>query len=260
MQETLNVRVERRGPVAIVTIDRQEALNAIDATVLEGLEQALSRMEDDPDVRVAIFTGAGKAFAAGGDIRAMRDMDVDGGRAFARRGHALLRAIEASRLVAIAAVNGFALGGGTELALACDLRIASARAAMGLPETTIGLFPGWGGSQRITRLVGAGRGRELVLTGRRVAAEEAREIGLVNEVVEPERLLERCLEVAGQICANGPSAVTQAKVAMVQGQALPLDYGLALEIESWLVNFATEDRVEGLSAFLEKRTPRWSGR
>jgi enoyl-CoA hydratase len=252
------VSVDRHDQIAIVTIDRPQALNAIDAAVLGELEGALRDLDTDAQMRVIVITGAGdKAFSAGGDIRAMRDMTPTDARFFVERGQAFLNALERSRLVSIAAVNGYALGGGTELALACDMRIASERARMGLPEVTIGLFPGWGGTQRITRLVGTGRGKHLVFTGEQVTAAEALAIGLVNKVVPAEELLPQALSIAERICKNSPRGVEQAKIAIVSGHEQPLHYALRLEIESWLVNFATEDRVEGLTAFLEKRPPQW---
>jgi enoyl-CoA hydratase len=255
------VKVEQRDQVAILTIDKPETLNAIDPGVLEELEAAFLTLERHPRMRVVIVTGAGeKAFSAGGDIRAMRDMDPLGGRFFAERGHEVLSRIERSRLISIAAVNGYALGGGTELALACDLRVAAERARLGLPEVTIGLFPGWGGTQRITRLVGAGRGKHLVFTGEQIPAAEALEMGLVNKMVPNAEVIPACLAIAERICRNSQRAVEQAKIAIVNGLEQPLHYGLRLEIESWLVNFATEDRVEGLTAFLEKRPPQWKNR
>lgn len=255
------VKSDRREHTAILTIDKPQSLNAIDPGVLEELDDAFGVLERDPQMRVVIFTGAGeKAFSAGGDIRAMRDMDPAGGRLFAERGHEVLSRIERSRLVSIAAVNGYALGGGTELALACDLRVAAEKARLGLPEVTIGLYPGWGGTQRITRLVGAGRGKYLVFTGEQVTAAEALQIGLVNKVVPDAELIPVCLAIAERICKNSQRAVEQAKIAIVNGLEQPLHYGLRLEIESWLVNFATEDRVEGLTAFLEKRPPQWKNR
>ncbi|HKP19140.1 MAG TPA: enoyl-CoA hydratase-related protein [Gaiellaceae bacterium] len=255
------VKVEVEHPLALVTIDRPETLNAIDETTLRKLGGAIDAIETDDEIRVVIVTGAGeKAFVAGGDIAAMQRMSVREGERFARLGHEVLLRIERARAVVIAAINGHALGGGTELALACDIRVASERATLGLPETTIGLFPGWGGTQRLLRTVGIGRAKDLVLTGRRIKADEAFRIGLVEYVVPHDELLDRARELAGQIVANGPIAVAQAKKALNQGAQTSLDQGLAIELEAWLVNFGTSDRGEGLLAFLEKRPAEFTGR
>jgi enoyl-CoA hydratase len=253
------VRVEVEPPFADLVLDRADALNAIDERVLGELEDAFERLEADESVRVVVITGAGKAFVAGGDIAAMQRMTVPEGERFVRRGHDLLLRIERSRLVVIAALNGYALGGGTELALACDLRVASERATLGLPETTIGLFPGWGGTQRLLRLVGLGAAKDLVFTGRRIDAAEALRLRLVERVVPHDELGAAARELAAAIAGNGPVAVSQAKKALNQGANMALDQAIAMEIEAWLVNFGTADRVEGLLAFLEKRKPRFSG-
>jgi enoyl-CoA hydratase len=255
------VEVAVEHPLAVVTIDRPETLNAIDEAVLRQLVSAIDRIEADDAVRAVIVTGAGdRAFVAGGDIAAMQRMSVREGERFAGLGQDVMLRIERTRAVVIAAINGHALGGGTELALACDIRVASERATLGLPETTIGLFPGWGGTQRLLRAVGIGRAKELVLTGRRIGADEAARIGLVEYVVPHDELLDRAREVAARIAANSPIAVAQAKKALNQGAQASLDQGLAIELEAWLVNFGTADRVEGLRAFLEKRRPEFEGR
>jgi enoyl-CoA hydratase/carnithine racemase len=250
------VRTDVEPPMALVTIDRPEALNAIDEIVLIQLDVAFAALDVDPAVRVVIVTGAGdKAFVAGGDIAAMQRMSVAEGERFARHGHDVMLRIERSSKVVVAAINGYALGGGLELALACDIRIASDRAQLGLPETTIGLFPGWGGTQRLLRTVGIGRAKELVFTGRRVGAEEALAVGLVERVVPHGELLASARALGSEIAANSPSAVPQAKKAMNHGAQMSLDQALAMEVEAWLVNFATPNRREGLLSFLEKRRP-----
>ncbi len=254
------VRVEVDRPFATVTIDRPETLNAIDEITLRQLDEVVAALDADDAIRVVVVTGAGeKAFVAGGDIAAMQRMTVREGERFVRAGHDVLLRIERSRPVVIAAINGHALGGGTELALACDIRVASDRATFGLPETTIGLFPGWGGTQRLLRTVGIGRAKDLVFTGRRIGADEAYRIGLADYVVPHDELLVRVREVGERIVANGPVAVAQAKKALNHGAQTSLDQALAIEIEAWLVNFGTTDRVEGLLAFLEKRPPEFSG-
>jgi enoyl-CoA hydratase len=210
-------------------------------------------------IRVVVVTGAGdKAFVAGGDIAAMYRMDVAAGERFARRGHQVLHAIEHSSKIVIAAINGYALGGGAELALACDVRIASDRAVLGLPETTIGLFPGWGGTQRLLRLVGLGRAKDLIFTGRRITAQEALQLGLVERVVAHDRLLSEARTLAMTIAANSPTALVQAKKALNHGSQMALDQALAMELEAWLVNFASENRREGLLSFLERRKPNFT--
>jgi len=227
------VKVERDGKIATVTIDRPEKLNAIDNRVLDELERAFDELERDGGIRVVILTGAGeKAFVAGGDIEHMRNLSLLEGERFVYRGHAVLSRIENSAMVVIAAVNGYALGGGTEIALACDIRIASENAQFGLPEVTIGLFPGWGGTQRLARLVGVGLAKELVFTGERISAQRALEIGLVNRVVRKEELMDTCRQMAEKIIANSPIAVCQAKKALNRGTWMTLEEGLKFEAES----------------------------
>ncbi|MHB1044299.1 MAG: enoyl-CoA hydratase/isomerase family protein [Eubacteriales bacterium] len=255
------IKLETEGKIAFVTIDRPKTLNAIDGNVLKELNEVFGLLEDDPEIRVIVLTGAGeKAFVAGGDIAAMRAMSPEEGHRFVYAGHALLRKIEKSNKVVIAMVNGYALGGGTEIAMACDLRFASEKARFGLPEVSIGLFPGWGGTQRMARLAGKGVAKELVFTGKQISADEAYRIGLVNKVFPHENLKAACVEIANQIIANSPIAVRQAKKALNDGTEMSMDEGITYEAECWLVNFATRDRVEGLSAFLEKRKPEYQGK
>src|SRR5207248_3232996 len=196
-----------------------------------------------------------RVFVAGGDIAVMRDLDLAGGTDFVYAGHRLLRRLEESRVVFVAAVGGFALGGGLELSLACDMILASESAVFGLPETTIGLFPGWGGTQRLARAIGLHRAKELVYTGRRFPAEEGYRLGFVNRVVADGELEEAVQALAGEVLAASPSAVQRAKVALTQGSRVSLDQGLAIEAEAWLANLGSPNRREGLSAFLEKRKP-----
>ena len=244
--------------MAILALDRPEVHNAIDLDLLCQLEEAFAGLERDRRLRAVVVTGGNdKAFSAGGDIRAMRDLTLEEGRRFVEAGHRVLDRIAESWLVTIAAVNGAALGGGAELALACDVRVAAEGVRLGFPEVTLGLIPGWGGTQRAARLLGPGRAKLLVLTGKTVRAEEAERLGLVEAVVPPDDLMERALEIARRAAAASPSAVRQAKTAIVHGGEEPLRYGLRLEIEGWMVNLAHPDRVEGLTAFLEKRQPRW---
>lgn len=254
------ILVDRDGAVATVTVNRQEKLNAIDAATATELLHAFGQLETDDAVQITILTGTGdRAFIAGGDIAAMSRMTLMEGERFVYLGHRLTHAIEHSRKVVIAAVNGYALGGGTELALACDLRVAAEKAQFGLPEVSVGLFPGWGGTQRLGRLVGKGRAKELVFTGARIDAATALEMGLVNRVVPNDALMAETRALADQILANSRLAVQQAKKALNEGLEVSLDQGLIIEAEAWLVNFASQDRVEGLTAFVEKRKPQWLG-
>jgi enoyl-CoA hydratase len=255
-----NLILERREAVALLTINRPGRLNALNAATLAEMSRALDELEADPALRVLIITGAGeKAFVAGADIGELKDLDLPGGTRAAQRGQALLRRLEASRLFVIAAVNGYALGGGLELALACDVRLASETAVLGLPEVGLGIIPGYGGTQRLPRLVGRGRALELVATGRRIDAAEALRIGLVNRVVPPGQLLEACLALADEVLAQGPLAVQAAKRAINKGLEVDLDRGLEIEALEFGKLCATADRLEGMTAFLEKRRPVFRG-
>nr|BBH91895.1 short-chain-enoyl-CoA hydratase [Thermogemmatispora argillosa] len=246
--------------IAQVTIARPEQLNAIDRAVLDELSQLIDELEQERELLVVILTGAGeKAFVAGGDVAYMAAMSMAEARRFVYAGQEVLLRLERSSKVSIAAINGYALGGGLELALACDLRLAAEGAQLGLPETSLGLLPGWGGTQRLARLLGPGLAKELIFTGRRVGAEEALRLGLVNRVVPRERLLSEAQELAQHIARNSPIAVQQAKRAINQGLQTSLDQGLVIEAEAWLVLFATHDRQEGTRAFVEKRAPHFTG-
>lgn len=254
--ETL--RVETGDGVAVVTIDRPQVRNAIDATVQEELRAALAAIAADESVGAVIFTGAGdKAFVAGADISQVREYTIH--TALRSSLQRLYDEIEAFDKPTIAAVNGFALGGGCELAMACDIRIASQRARFGLPEGNLSVLPAAGGTQRLTRLVGRGRAVELILTGRIIDADEAAAIGLVTRVVEPEALLDAARETAGQILTKGPLAVQLAKLVIRLGGEADQATGLALERLAQAVLYTTSDKIEGTQAFLEKRTPRFTG-
>ncbi len=245
--------------VQIVTFSRPEALNAVNEEVLTEFEELLAGLERDPEVRVVVLTGEGKAFVAGGDIAHMRGLTPAEGERFVYRGQRLLRRLERLPQVTIAAINGFALGGGLEIALACDLRLASAGARLGLPEVKVGLFPGWGGTQRLVRLAGRGIAKDLVFTGRTLGADEALTLGLVSRVVPDSELLETCHRLAEELLGNSMLAIRQAKKAIDEGAELGMDEGLALEAEAWLFNFCSSDRVEGLTAFVEKRRASFEG-
>jgi len=244
---------EKKENVAIITINREDAMNAVDLTVLTELEDAFSAFEKDDDVRTIIITGKGKAFVAGADIAQLHRFDGQEGRDLSRYGQRVYAQIEALRKPVIAAVNGFALGGGCELAMSCDIRIASEKAKFGQPEVNLGIIPGYGGTQRLTRLVGRGMAKYLCMTAEIINAEKALTIGLVEEVVPAEQLMERALEVASLIASKAPIAVSMAKLAIGSSDDLPLAQGIAYEAELYNTTFKTEDRKEGTLAFIEKR-------
>jgi enoyl-CoA hydratase len=260
MAERAFVKVAHEGPISIVTIDRQDKLNALNADVVRELGEAVAEVRARSATRCAIVTGAGeKAFVAGADIAGMRELGLEQARAFAKAGHAALDAIEALPFPAIAAVNGFALGGGCELALACDFVYASERAKLGQPEVKLGVIPGFGGTQRLARRVGIARARELVYTGATIDAQEALRIGLVSRVVPPADLMKVAREAAGTIAQMGPLAIAEAKKVLRDGEGRLLRDANALEIEGFAGCFETADQKEGMAAFLEKRPARFSG-
>ncbi len=252
--------VERRDGVATLTLDRVPALNALDAAALRELGAAARGLAADREVRAVVVTGAGKAFSAGADIAAMAAMSAAEGYEYARLGHETMNAVEALPVPVVAAVNGVALGGGLELALACDLIVVSERARLGQPEINLGLIPGFGGTQRLVARIGQARARELIYLGRQVLADEALRIGLVARVVPAERLAEEAAALAAELAAKPPLALRQAKRATAIAADADGVTGCRYEIEAFAVTFASEDRVEGLRAFLEKRSPGWKGR
>ncbi len=239
--------------LAIVTIDRPEALNALNNALLQELKDMFTELRDDEEVRAIILTGAGKAFVAGADIAAMNAMTPIEGREMMILGHSLMDLIEDMEKPVIAAVNGFALGGGCELSMACDIRIASEKAKFGQPETGLGIIPGFGGTQRLPRLVGKSMAKYLLFTSDVIDAERAEQIGLVEKVVPVGALMEEAEKVARRIMANGPIAVGLVKKAVNKGYDLPLREATSLEIELETVAFSTEDKTEGMTAFQEKR-------
>jgi enoyl-CoA hydratase len=254
------VRLEHEGPIAVLTIDRQDKLNALNSQVVREIHEALGELRARDEARCLIVTGAGeKAFVAGADIAEMRAMSVDEARAFARAGHAALDALETLPIPAIAAVHGFALGGGCELALACDFIYASENARFGQPEVKLGVIPGFGGTQRLLRRVGIARARELVYSGAMIDAAEALRIGLVNRVVPRADLLRVARETAATIAQMGPLAVAAAKRVLREGESLSLRDANALEIEAFARCFESADQKEGMAAFLEKRAAVFRG-
>jgi enoyl-CoA hydratase/carnithine racemase len=249
------------GQIAVLTLNRPEVMNSFNFALLHAISAEIEAVEVDPDIRVVIITGAGeKAFAAGADLKERRTYTPEQVKAFITTIRNLFTRIEYLRKPVIAAVNGIALGGGTELAMACDIRVASDTATMGQTETRLAIIPGAGGTQRLPRLVGKGMAKELIFTGRRVGAEEALRIGLVNRVVAPDRLMEEAKQMAAMICEAGPVALEQAKYAINYGMETDLHTGLAIESNAYWVCIPTEDRLEGLAAFREKRKPVYKGK
>lgn len=255
-----NLRLERDGAIAILTVDRPKALNALSQAALVELTQVARELDADPGVGVVIVTGAGeKAFVAGADIGEMAGFGPREAELHARKGQVAMAAFERMQKPVIAAINGYALGGGLELALACDIRIASENAQVGLPEVSLATIPGFGGTQRLARAVGTSLAKELVFTGRRIKADEALRIGLVSRVVPQAELLETAKQLARDILANGPYAVRLAKEVIDRGADTDLHTGLRLEEKAFGLTFATHDQKEGMKAFLEKRKPSWKG-
>jgi enoyl-CoA hydratase len=254
------VLLERRGAVALLTLNRPDVLNALDAATLAALAARTAEIAGDATLRAVVVTGAGRAFAAGADIAAMRKLGPAAAEAFSRLGHTALASFEALAVPTIAAVNGFALGGGCELALACDWIYASSKARFGQPEVNLGLLPGFGGTSRMVRRVGIAWANELVLAGEPIDAETALRIGLANRVFEPDALLAATLAIGEKIATRGPAAVALAKRVMQEGQDADLRTAHALEQKAFGLVFASEDRCEGMDAFLEKRAPSFSGK
>ena len=252
------VRSERRGAVTLLTLDRPKSLNALDAALLGALGDAVSAVERDAGTRALVVTGEGRAFAAGADIEAMSKMNAVEAEAFSRLGHETFGALEGLTIPTIAAVNGFALGGGCELACACDWIYASTKAVFGQPEVKLGLLPGFGGTTRVTRRVGVAWAKEIILGGQNMKAEEALRIGLANRLFEPDELLEKALGMGDAIAGNGPLAVAASKRVLQQGQDADARVAFALEQAAFGGLFATRDRDEGLAAFLEKRDPEFT--
>ncbi|SHI27983.1 short-chain-enoyl-CoA hydratase [Desulfosporosinus lacus] len=256
-----NLLLEKNGAVAVLTINRPKALNALNSDTLKELSALLDELGSDSSVKAVILTGSGdKAFIAGADISQMKDFNAIEGRRFAQLGHATFRKLELMPQPVIAAINGFALGGGCELAMACDIRIAGENAKFGQPEVTLGLTAGFGGTQRLPRLVGTGIASELLFTGDVIDAKEAYRIGLVNKVYPLDTLMEEALKLAKRISGRAPVAVQLSKSAIQRGINMDLDSAQAFEAEVFGLTFSTQDQTEGCGAFLEKRKPVFEGK
>lgn len=253
------IDVKKSNKTGIITVNRPEVRNALNREAWLALGNAFRTLNDDPEVLAIIVTGAGdKAFVAGADLNALKERDMV--ETLGAENQKILLKIENLDKPTIAAINGFALGGGLELALACDIRICSSTARLGQTEINVGILPGAGGTQRLTRLVGLGKAKELIFTGKLIDAGEAEKIGLVNMVVPPEKLMDTVLEVAGQITAKSPLVLRLAKLVINKGCDVEMDTALALERLGQTVLFGSHDRMEGITAFLEKRTPGFKGR
>ena len=247
------VEVTKKDHIAVVTMNRPEALNALNEQVLRDLNAALDAVEANDEVLVVILTGAGRSFVAGADIGQMKDLTPVQAKKFGSYGNQVFLKLENFPKPVIAAVNGFALGGGCELSMACDIRLASEKAKFGQPEVGLGITPGFSGTQRLPRRVGVAKAKELIFSGKQIGAEEAKRIGLVNEVYAAEELLNKAVEMAKSFTANAPIAVKYSKACIDRGMQMDIDNGIALENELFAMCFATEDQKEGMGAFLEKR-------
>ncbi|MHC1567797.1 MAG: enoyl-CoA hydratase-related protein [Candidatus Syntropharchaeia archaeon] len=256
-----NIIYEKKEGIAKITLNRPKALNALNLDIITEIKEAIEDAKNDDNVKVVIITGAGRAFAAGADIKWMVDKDALEIRdKYIKFGRDVLREIELLEKPVIAMINGIALGGGNELAMACDIRIASEKAIFGQPEVNLGIIPGYGGTQRLPRLVGKGKAKELVLTGDSIDANEAYRIGLVDKVVPPEELENTVMEMVKKIMSKGPIAIKAALSAINRGMEMDLESGLSYETEMEILCFFTEDSREGLRAFIEKREPQFKGK
>lgn len=254
------IKYEKQGNIALITINRPEALNALNSKVISELEQAVAAVEADTSLAAMILTGEGRSFVAGADIAEQCPMDPAAGRKWGQRGSALMRRIELLPIPTIAAVNGFALGGGCELAMSCDIILASEKAKFGQPEVGLGITPGFSGTQRLPRRVGMAKAKELIFSGKMIKADEAEKIGLVNAVYAPEELMNGAMEMAKSFAANAPVAVRYAKSCIDRGMQMDMDSAIAYENELFALCFATDDQKEGMTAFLEKREKHFSGK
>jgi enoyl-CoA hydratase len=256
-----NILLSIEGQIGILTINRPKALNALNTETLKEIQMAIHEVKDSSEIRVLIITGAGeKAFVSGADISEMKDMNSIEALNFSKLGHLTLNMLENLHIPVIASVNGYALGGGTEIALACDFIYASENARFGLPEVTLGVFPGFGGTQRLPRLIGKAKAKELILTGKIITAQEALQMGIVNRVFPQPSLMEETMKVASQMVKNGPIGLRLAKNLINEGFNMNLQEACSLEALGFSFTFSTEDQREGMTAFIEKRKPVFKGR
>lgn len=255
-----NLILEKEGHIAVLYLNRPEAMNALNAEMLKEFIQAINEVAEDDMIRVLIITGVGKAFAAGADIKYMQSLNAVEGRSLAQLGQDAFMAIEKLEKPVIAAVNGFALGGGCEIALASDIRLASEKAKFGQPEVGLGITPGFGGTQRLPRLVGEGIAKELIYTGDMIDAQEAYRIGLVNHVYPAESLMDEAKKLALRIASRAPIAVRLSKVAIKKGMQADIHTAMAIEADLFGMCFSTEDQKIGMAAFLNKEKPEFIGR
>lgn len=252
--EFTNVIFQKKGNIALVTINRPKALNAINSKTLKELDSVIDLLETDSEIYAVVITGSGeKAFVAGADITEMKDMNPVKSRELGIFGNRVFRKLENLNKPVIAAMNGFALGGGCELAMSCDIRIASTKVKVGQPEVGLGIIPGFGGTQRLARIVGMGMAKELIYTGKIIGADEAYRIGLINKVVEPEKLMDEAMALANTIALQAPIAVKLCKATINKGFQCDIDSAIAYESEALGLCFSTEDQKEGMNAFIEKR-------
>ncbi|MCX6665770.1 MAG: enoyl-CoA hydratase-related protein [Euryarchaeota archaeon] len=255
-----NILLEKKDAIGTITINRPDVLNVLNKETLHELSLVVDELENDGTIKVAVLTGKGKAFIAGADIKQMKDMSSLEAKAFAEMGHCILMKIERSHLPFIAAVNGYALGGGCEVMMACDIILAAQNAKIGQPEINIGIHPGFGGTQRLPRLVGCMKAKELLLTGDTISAQEAFRIGLVNKVVEDDKLKEEIEKLAHQFASKSSVQLAFIKSLVNKGLDIDLASACALEISYFSSSFSTEDQKEGMIAFLEKRKPQFKGK
>ena len=255
-----HIIVEINEGIAFITINRPGALNALNEALLDELIEVFSNAKKNPEIKSIILTGKGKAFVSGADIAEMNELNPVEGRALMMKGHSVMNLIESMEKPVIAAINGFTLGGGCELAMACDIRISSEKAKFGQPEVNLGIIPGFGGTQRLSRLVGKGMAKYLIMTAEIISADEALRIGLVERVVPAEELMGNAVKVARTIMSKAPYAVAVAKSVINNGISLDMKSACTLEIESFTAPFSSEDKKEGMSAFLEKRTPHFTNK
>ena len=246
------VTLEQKGAIGVITMNRPEALNALNAQVLQDLSDVLDQVEANEEILVAVVTGAGRSFVAGADIGQMSTMGAVEGKKFGVFGNNIFHKLENLTKPTIAAVNGFALGGGCELAMSCDIRVASEKAKFGQPEVGLGITPGFGGTQRLPRIVGVSNAMELILTARTIGAAEAKEMGLVSHVYAPDELMDKALELANAIAANAQIAVRESKAAIRRGMQTDMATGAAFESEAFGLCFATEDQKDAMKAFVNK--------